>query len=75
MLSIIVVILSDDEVMETLTSKMAGWIEGVPADDVRPASKKARADQMARMLYNLITIDPPGFALENFDPVGGWRTN
>ena len=21
-----------------------------------------------------ITIDPPGFALENFDPVGGWRT-
>lgn len=20
------------------------------------------------------TIDPPGFALENFDPVGGWRT-
>jgi hypothetical protein len=21
-----------------------------------------------------LTIDPPGFALENFDPVGGWRT-
>ena len=21
------------------------------------------------------TIDPPGFVLENFDPVGGWRTN
>jgi len=20
------------------------------------------------------TIDPPGFALENFDPIGGWRT-
>lgn len=29
------------------------WIEGVPADDVRPASKKARADQMKRMLYDL----------------------
>jgi hypothetical protein len=29
------------------------WIEGVPADDVRPASKKARANQMTRMLYNL----------------------
>ncbi len=29
------------------------WIEGVPADDVRPASKKARANQMSRMLYNL----------------------
>jgi len=21
-----------------------------------------------------LTIDPPGFALENFDPIGGWRT-
>ena len=20
-------------------------------------------------------IDPPGFALENFDPIGGWRTH
>ena len=20
-------------------------------------------------------IDPPGFALENFDPIGGWRTS
>ncbi len=29
------------------------WIEGVPADDVKPASKKARANQMKRQLYDL----------------------
>lgn len=29
------------------------WIEGVPADDVKPASKKVRANQMKRQLYNL----------------------
>ncbi|MES2594018.1 MAG: arylsulfatase [Verrucomicrobiota bacterium] len=29
------------------------WIEGVPADDVKPAAKKARANQMKRMLYDL----------------------
>jgi arylsulfatase A len=29
------------------------WIEGVPADDVRPAAKKARANQMQRMLYDV----------------------
>ena len=29
------------------------WIEGVPADDVKPAAKKARADQMQRMLYDV----------------------
>lgn len=31
------------------------WIEGVPADDVKPAAKKARADQMKRQLYQLST--------------------
>jgi arylsulfatase A len=29
------------------------WIEGIPADNVRPASKKARAEQMTPMLYRL----------------------
>jgi hypothetical protein len=29
------------------------WIEGVPADDVKPASKKARAIQFRRQLYDL----------------------
>ena len=29
------------------------WIEGVPADDVKPAAKKARANQMQRMLYDV----------------------
>lgn len=29
------------------------WIEGIPADDVRPASRKARADQFRPQLYDL----------------------
>jgi arylsulfatase A-like enzyme len=29
------------------------WIEGVPADDVKPAAKKARANQLQRMLYDV----------------------
>jgi arylsulfatase A-like enzyme len=29
------------------------WIEGVPATDVKPAAKKARAEQMRPMLFNL----------------------
>lgn len=29
------------------------WIEGVPADDVKPAARKARASQFKRQLYNL----------------------
>ena len=29
------------------------WIEGIPADDVKPAARKARADQMTRMLFRL----------------------
>jgi arylsulfatase A len=31
------------------------WIEGIPADNVRDTSKKARADQMTKMLYELKT--------------------
>lgn len=31
------------------------WIEGIPADDVRPASKKARAAQFRPQLYDLET--------------------
>jgi arylsulfatase A len=31
------------------------WIEGIPAEDVRVAAKKARADQMQRMLYEIKT--------------------
>lgn len=29
------------------------WIEGVPADDVKPAAKKAHADEFKRQLYHL----------------------
>ncbi len=29
------------------------WIEGVPADDVKPAALKAHADEFKRQLYNL----------------------
>ncbi|MFO1063354.1 MAG: arylsulfatase [Pirellulales bacterium] len=29
------------------------WIEGLPADDVKPASNKARAEQFHPMLYNI----------------------
>ena len=29
------------------------WIEGVPADDVKPAAKKAHAEQFKRQLYDL----------------------
>jgi arylsulfatase A len=29
------------------------WIEGIPADDVKPAVRKARAEQFKSMLYNL----------------------
>ncbi len=29
------------------------WIEGIPADDVKPASKKAHADQYQRQLFDL----------------------
>lgn len=29
------------------------WIEGVPADDVKPAAKRARTDEFKRQLYNL----------------------
>ncbi len=29
------------------------WIEGIPADDVKPAARKARANQMNRMLFQI----------------------
>jgi len=29
------------------------WIEGIPADDVKPAARKARAEQFHRMLFDL----------------------
>jgi hypothetical protein len=32
---------------------------------------KHRADATCAQCHN--KIDPPGFALENYDPIGGWR--
>lgn len=53
---------------------------GIPAiePDIRGAT--SIRDQLAKHRSNEScaschqTIDPPGFALESFDPVGGWRT-
>jgi hypothetical protein len=52
---------------------------GIPAiePDVRGATSirdqlnKHRSNESCASCHQ--TIDPPGFALENFDPVGGWR--
>jgi hypothetical protein len=53
---------------------------GIPAiePDIRGATTireqldKHRSNASCTVCHH--TIDPPGFALENFDPVGGWRT-
>lgn len=53
---------------------------GIPAiePDIRGATSirdqlaKHRSNESCASCHN--TIDPPGFALELFDPVGGWRT-
>ncbi|MCB1229927.1 MAG: DUF1592 domain-containing protein [Verrucomicrobiae bacterium] len=53
---------------------------GVPAiePDIRGATsirdqlEKHRNNETCASCHQ--TIDPPGFALENFDPIGGWRT-
>lgn len=53
---------------------------GVPAiePDIRGAvsirDQLAKHRQSESCVSCHLTIDPPGFALENFDPVGGWRT-
>jgi len=52
---------------------------GIPAiePDIRGATSirdqltKHRSDSSCASCH--LTIDPPGFALENFDPIGGWR--
>jgi hypothetical protein len=52
---------------------------GVPAiePDIRGATSirdqldKHRSDESCAACHKF--IDPPGFALENFDPIGGWR--
>jgi hypothetical protein len=57
-----------------------------PPDDVPPIDPDIRgATSMREVLtkhrenatcYDChMKIDPPGFALENFDPIGGWRTH
>jgi hypothetical protein len=54
---------------------------GIPAiePDIRGATTireqldKHRSNASCVVCHH--TIDPPGFALENFDPVGGWRAN
>lgn len=54
---------------------------GIPAiePDIRGATSirdqldKHRNNESCASCHQ--TIDPPGFALENFDPIGGWRVN
>jgi hypothetical protein len=41
------------------------------ATTIRQQLKKHRSDASCASCHN--TIDPPGFALESFDPIGGWR--
>ncbi|MGL6076249.1 MAG: DUF1592 domain-containing protein [Fimbriiglobus sp.] len=56
-----------------------------PPDDVPPIDPDVRGAKSIRQLLSKHRespncygchrkIDPPGFALENFDPIGGWRT-
>jgi mono/diheme cytochrome c family protein len=42
------------------------------ATSIRDQLEKHRASENCASCHR--TIDPPGFALENFDPVGNWRT-
>ncbi len=42
------------------------------ATSIRDQLDKHRSDPSCASCH--MTIDPPGFALESFDPVGGWRT-
>jgi mono/diheme cytochrome c family protein len=42
------------------------------ATTIRQQLDKHRADESCAMCHR--KIDPPGFALENFDVMGGWRT-
>ncbi len=43
------------------------------ATNIREQLEKHRNNESCASCHQ--TIDPPGFALENFDPIGGWRTN
>ncbi|MEM1441594.1 MAG: DUF1592 domain-containing protein [Verrucomicrobiota bacterium] len=64
-----------------LTSHLPPPPPGVPAvePDVRGATSLREMLQKHRASENCaschIKIDPPGYALENFDPVGNWRTH
>ena len=64
--------------------KILGYTPPSPPDDVpaiepdvrgattlREQLIKHRADATCAQCHN--KIDPPGFALENYDPIGGWR--
>jgi len=42
------------------------------ATSIRDQLDKHRSDASCAACHKI--IDPPGFALESFDPVGGWRT-
>lgn len=52
---------------------------GVPAiePDIRGATSirdQLKKHRLSEACYSChLTIDPPGFVLENFDPIGGWR--
>jgi hypothetical protein len=43
------------------------------ATTIREQLQKHRSNESCASCHQL--IDPPGFALENYDPIGGWRVN
>jgi hypothetical protein len=69
-----------------LLENILGTPPSPPPDDVPPIDPDIRGatsirDQLAKHRNSTTCnechrkIDPPGFALENFDPIGGWRTH
>ncbi len=69
-----------------LLENVFGTPPAPPPDDVPPIDPDIRGattirDQLAKHRESTTCnechrkIDPPGFALENFDPIGGWRTH
>ena len=67
-----------DRILGTPPPKPPANVEAVEPD-IRGATtirnQLARHRQVEACAACHVTIDPPGFALENFDVIGGWREN
>src|SRR6185436_15251022 len=67
-----------DRILGTPPPKPPANVEAVEPD-IRGATtirkQLARHRQVETCAGCHVTIDPPGFALENFDVIGGWREN